>query len=389
MSSSFFKLAHDLNVPNLHVTYTSVPVANSTTILGTDIYTYQPTTSTMSSYTESAVPRKNLSSQDDPKDTAAKLANAQNASGSGGGASNPWGAVKPSLGVVIAHPYPPLGGSKSDGLVRSLAHHFVATFETSVVVYAFNFRGVTTRTSWSSKTEQQDMLAVSTAMINAYNPTLRTVLLVGYSYGALISCKLAAEHLDTLSQTVDVALWLISPPLWPVCGLLTLSVRARDSEPQFYKFVGKVKQRQVATLPATAAANSPDGHVLVVYGTDDTFTRKGRFQKWIRTQHDRIAEEYHGFDVDDSAYDGGGENSAVSVVEIDGGSHFWQQDDVDMIWQNPVVQRFLSKVSGKDLSAVAKKSLDGPGSGASSVTEASSPGGSRSSNQWGRKSGSP
>ncbi|KAK9379209.1 Alpha/Beta hydrolase protein [Kockiozyma suomiensis] len=360
---SFFKLPHDYSTPNVHVTYTSVPVPNSTVILGTDIYTYQPTSSSMASYTESALPRKTISSTDS-KDTAGQIAEQQMPSS--GGASNPWGNVKPTLGVVIAHPYPPLGGSKADGVVRYLANRFISALGSAVVVYAFNFRGVTTRTSWTSKTEQQDMLSVADAMITAYSSSIRTVLLVGYSYGALIASKVAVDSSEMLGQEVDVALWLISPPLWPACGVLTLSLRARDSEPQFYKFVGKVKLRQVATLPAAAANASPDGRVLVVYGTSDSFTRTGRFQKWIKVQYTRISEEFPGFDANAST---SGNDSMVSVVEVDGGSHFWKQEDLDMIWDNDTVQRFLSKVSGTTLATSSEETGSGAGSGASSVVD--------------------
>ncbi|KAK9369068.1 hypothetical protein V1509DRAFT_504671 [Lipomyces kononenkoae] len=191
----------------VHVSSTSIPAPSSDVVLGTDIYTYE---NVAASYRETAMPSIGVSS-----------------------AAPSQKRFKPSLGVVIAHPYPPLGGSKADSVVRFLANKFVEKLKTAVVVYAFNFRGVTTTTSWTSRKEQTDIVAVASSLLNSFS-SVKSLLVTGYSYGAIVCAK---ADLDSIRQSsgVNIAYWLLSPPLWPVSAALTLGIRPSSSEPQLTK----------------------------------------------------------------------------------------------------------------------------------------------------------
>ncbi|OTA68681.1 hypothetical protein K449DRAFT_386999 [Hypoxylon sp. EC38] len=106
--------------------------------------------------------------------------------------------------AVVAHPYAPLGGSYDDPVVQLIASTLLQRF----VCVTFNFRGASPsqgRTSWTSKPERADYMSVIgflayymhylrlpqhspvAANDSALSPTL---LLTGYSYGAMVTMQL-------------------------------------------------------------------------------------------------------------------------------------------------------------------------------------------------------
>ncbi|KAK9452645.1 Alpha/Beta hydrolase protein [Dipodascopsis uninucleata] len=258
----------------VNVSYTTVPVADeSSIVLATDIYIYNS-------------PLKSF--------------------------ANSNKTFEPKVGAVFAHPYPPLGGSKADNVIKYLASSFAA--ECCGVAYTFNFRGVVSRTSWSSKKEQADMITVTQNLLNNY-PTVKTVMLGGYSYGALIAAKL---DISLLPRSVAVCYFLLSPPLWPISSILTMSL-SKKSEPNFTdNFKDKISEKETTS--------SMNGRVLLVYGTKDIFTRPSRYQSWAR-QHQNS--------------DCGGK---LTVVEIPDGPHFWSRQDIESVWENNEVCSFFNSL---------------------------------------------
>ncbi|KAI0018543.1 Alpha/Beta hydrolase protein [Xylariomycetidae sp. FL0641] len=118
------------------------------------------------------------------------------------GPLSPW----PGHAAVVAHPYAPLGGCFDDPVVALLAAVLV---QRGFVVATFNFRGAssagTTRTSWTSRPERSDYMAVVGFLTHYVHYLLRAtptsqeevvpetdpvLVLAGYSYGAMVTAKL-------------------------------------------------------------------------------------------------------------------------------------------------------------------------------------------------------
>ncbi|KAI1167091.1 Alpha/Beta hydrolase protein [Nemania serpens] len=110
--------------------------------------------------------------------------------------------------AVVAHPYAPLGGCFDDPIVDLAAGTLL---QLGFLVTTFNFRGAASsegRTSWTSKPEQADYTSVVGFLAyyvhylghsSAHTETrqqLPTMLLAGYSYGAMITIRV--PPLDTM-----------------------------------------------------------------------------------------------------------------------------------------------------------------------------------------------
>ncbi|KAK9463883.1 Alpha/Beta hydrolase protein [Lipomyces oligophaga] len=408
----------------VHTTFTTLPVSGtgvgagtssttSSSVIATDIYTYasMPTGGSRSAYAPTARP---LSSAVDAVTTSGSSSSSTPASPAPPTAMPSSGADGPTLGIVIAHPYPPLGGSKSDAVVRTLARLFIETYGPMVVVYAFNFRGVTTRTSWTSRSEQQDMFTVVSHMLDAYASSLDTVLLAGYSYGGLVAGKVAAEHASELARRdIYLSLFMLSPPFWPTAAALTFGFRARDVEPQIAQFAAdayiRTRKPSAAFLSteesrasndrdsesslaesnlrtdeelqrnrrAKAHQSRPfsDGKILLIYGTNDSFTRVRRYEKWTAAQRckfvDVMLESWPNDDPANIQEDLGTEyndkqgykltdeekrrinetmsESMIQTVQVDEGSHFWKPDEIKKdVWGNRIVRQFVDRLLGLD-----------------------------------------
>ncbi|KAJ3573036.1 hypothetical protein NPX13_g4844 [Xylaria arbuscula] len=106
--------------------------------------------------------------------------------------------------AIVAHPYAPLGGCFDDPIVDVIAGTLTLL---GYMVATFNFRGAapsTGRTSWTSRPEQADYVSVvgflayyahhlydSSPTTRCMSPQhLSTMLLAGYSYGALVMMNL-------------------------------------------------------------------------------------------------------------------------------------------------------------------------------------------------------
>ncbi|ORY70310.1 Alpha/Beta hydrolase protein [Pseudomassariella vexata] len=104
--------------------------------------------------------------------------------------------------AIVAHPYAPFGGSHDDHIVDLIG---ATLLQLGYMVATFNFRGASSpgaHTSWTSKPERADYMSVvgfmayyahyidSKNRINAGDSQCPTMLLAGYSYGAMVTTKL-------------------------------------------------------------------------------------------------------------------------------------------------------------------------------------------------------
>ncbi|ORZ36207.1 Alpha/Beta hydrolase protein [Catenaria anguillulae PL171] len=141
------------------------------------------------------------------------------------------GGQASDYGVVISHPYGPLGGDLHNNVVRELAASFGHLGASTL---RYNMRGVgksSGRTSWTAEPEACDLAALIewwtqdspttpwTAPDGVEYPRSRPskIILVGYSFGSLISLP-AARSLPL------AGLLLISPPSrvsWALTALRT------------------------------------------------------------------------------------------------------------------------------------------------------------------------
>ncbi|KAI0006494.1 Alpha/Beta hydrolase protein [Xylariaceae sp. FL0662B] len=107
--------------------------------------------------------------------------------------------------AIVAHPYAPLGGNYDDSIVDLIAGTLLRL---GFIVATFNFRGALSsggRTSWTSKPECADYMSVAGFLVYyvhyldplqhppssaGQDKSPPTLLLAGYSYGAMVTTKL-------------------------------------------------------------------------------------------------------------------------------------------------------------------------------------------------------
>ncbi|KAK4511063.1 uncharacterized protein ATC70_012273 [Mucor velutinosus] len=159
-------------------------------------------------------------------------------------------------GIVIAHPYGPLGGNMNNNVVIALQRYFRSK---GYVTICMNFRGCGKskgRTSWTAMAEREDYMSVvdyalDDGALQEY-PRINRLILCGYSFGAMI-----ANTIDCAS--VPCAYLLISIPLGVMWAL--------------------------ATTKAAYFKKPPHAKTLCIYGDHDQFTRSSRVKDWC---HDAV-----------------------------------------------------------------------------------------------------
>jgi alpha/beta superfamily hydrolase len=107
-----------------------------------------------------------------------------------------------TIGAVISHPHPLMGGDMSNSIVETLAETlFTACFST----LRFNFRGVgkSTGTFDDGQGEQNDVL---TAVSFMEAQGIQDILLAGYSFGAWVNANI-------LNQRDLLPALFVSPPI--------------------------------------------------------------------------------------------------------------------------------------------------------------------------------
>jgi alpha/beta superfamily hydrolase len=109
-------------------------------------------------------------------------------------------------GLVVCHPHPLYGGDMDNPVVVRAAE---VGRETGLSTLRFNFRGVGRSTGAHTQGEgEQDDLKAVLAMLRSRLPHGRPLGLAGYSFGAWVAARVAAERTPPLA-----GLCLIAPPL--------------------------------------------------------------------------------------------------------------------------------------------------------------------------------
>ena len=198
--------------------------------------------------------------------------------------------------LVLAHPYPPLGGSTDNNVIQSLWHRLSLTFPCLHIV-AYNARGTPQtggRTSWTCQPECVDAVSVCLHVLQRYHPSPENeirddrsesvkIILCGYSYGAVTLCTAASDHRIRPHLAAVIA---VSYPLG-VLGWLTL-------------WQGRDALLRQAFGPSGTDSDHDAVPTLVVTGTRDQFTSSQRIER-----------------------DAGDRFAGVSVVTIPECDHFW------------------------------------------------------------------
>ncbi|KAJ6577170.1 Alpha/Beta hydrolase protein [Mycena capillaripes] len=185
--------------------------------------------------------------------------------------------------AVCLHPWSWLGGRLNDPVLHLLMEPLHAR---GYHVLRYNSRGVGKSTGWASFTglsEAGDLAALIEWAMGAVQD-VRSVVVLGYSYGALIA------SLQPVLAGVPTSHILISYPLG-VRGLLTL-----------------FKSRYEEALKELL--RDPAANVLVLFGDGDQFTSVAAYRTWRG-----VLET--------------GPVGKLKCVEVESGTHFWRDEDED------------------------------------------------------------
>ncbi|KAI0925587.1 hypothetical protein AcW1_007991 [Taiwanofungus camphoratus] len=156
-------------------------------------------------------------------------------------------------------------------------------------VLRYNSRGVGKSSGWPSLTgmrEVQDLKELIQWAL-AYISSVVSVVVIGYSYGALIASLLPALPGLRISHV------LLSYPLGPRHWLTA--------------FHGKAYTKALITL-----INNNRSNVLLLYGDCDEFTPAESYDAWAH----KLVQETEG-----------GQQGRLKIVKIDSGTHFWRESD--------------------------------------------------------------
>ncbi len=161
--------------------------------------------------------------------------------------------------AVVCHPHPLHGGNMHNHVVRGL---FASLPAVGVPTIRFNFRGTSGSEGrhGGGVDERLDVIAAIETIIDRYSDRVPPVILVGYSFGAVVS--LAVDH-------PALAGWLaVAPPLTMVDG--EQPVAARDPRPTVIvagtedEFATATEiERLTATWAATSVIPLPGEHHLL------------------------------------------------------------------------------------------------------------------------------
>jgi len=190
--------------------------------------------------------------------------------------------------AVCLHPWSWLGGRWNDPVLQMLQTPLHAR---GYHVLRYNSRGVGRSTGWASFTglsEASDLAALIEWGIDEVKD-VRSVVVLGYSYGSLIA------SLQPILPNIPTSHILISYPLG-VRGWLTLFKSSRYEE--------ALKE----------LLRDPASNVLVVAGDCDQFTSSGAYRTWKNTLEMAPVAK-------------------LKCVEVKDGSHFWRDDDGDELVQ--------------------------------------------------------
>ena len=100
--------------------------------------------------------------------------------------------LQEELGIVLCHPHPQMGGTMSNHVIQGIYHVCITQ---NITTLCFNFRGVGDSTGRFdyARGEQLDVKA-SVEYLLAQNPHISQIVLIGYSFGAVVSAPIAKSH---------------------------------------------------------------------------------------------------------------------------------------------------------------------------------------------------
>ncbi|CEG71927.1 hypothetical protein RMATCC62417_07571 [Rhizopus microsporus] len=156
-------------------------------------------------------------------------------------------------GIIIAHPYGPLGGSMNNNVVMALKDYFL---NQGYITICLNFRGCghsKGKTSWTGMPERDDYLSVIDAIlddqIQKELPKVNRLILCGYSFGAMIANSIECTRVPCSYLLISLCLGVT----WALA--ITKSSFFKKHAPDQYK-------------------------VLCIYGSRDQFTGSHRYESW-------------------------------------------------------------------------------------------------------------
>ncbi|KAJ7363915.1 Alpha/Beta hydrolase protein [Mycena albidolilacea] len=185
--------------------------------------------------------------------------------------------------AVCLHPWSWLGGRWNDPVLHMLMEPLHAR---GYHVLRYNSRGVGSSTGWASFTglsEAGDLAALIEWAVDKLGD-VRSVVVLGYSYGSLIA------SLQPGLPNIPTSHILLSYPLG-VRGWLTF-----------------FKSRYAEAL--NELLRNPASNVLIAWGDHDQFTSAAAYRTWKSMLET-------------------GPVAQLKCVEVKGGSHFWRDDDGD------------------------------------------------------------
>ncbi|KAI8899042.1 Alpha/Beta hydrolase protein [Globomyces pollinis-pini] len=182
----------------------------------------------------------------------------------------------PTLCVIIAHPYGPLGGNMYNNVVAAVEHYFHNQGLTTV---KFNFRGCgnsSGRTSWNGTGETNDVISVANYVESYYSQnklgSLKFIL-CGYSYGSVATTH-ASTKIPNLCGLINIS--YPSQVLWALTAF---------NQSTFYENMKEIS----TTIPK-----------LCIIGSKDNFSSVANWKSVIDTFPD-----------------------PKTIIVVDDADHFW------------------------------------------------------------------
>lgn len=196
-------------------------------------------------------------------------------------------SITTPLFLVFAHPWGSLGGNLHNNVVTELYEYFHETYGFGVL--RFNFSGVgrsSGRGSWTGVREQRDARSVI-KFIQSISPSAKIVI-VGYSYGSMITSSIATEFPGTV-----IAVAAISYPLsvaWALslfnAGKFLAPLQTENALPKFF-ITGTRDQFTSANKLVKSVQTMTEPKKMVVLEAMDHFWFEhemkivGELEKWL------------------------------------------------------------------------------------------------------------
>ncbi|KAK9710210.1 hypothetical protein K7432_008601 [Basidiobolus ranarum] len=189
------------------------------------------------------------------------------------------------VGIVLSHPYGPLGGNFDNNVIRKLQTYFT---QQGFVVVSFNSRGSgnsSGKTSWTGIPETEDYKTIVSYLAkeqeletytgNTFDfPKPSKIVICGYSYGSVVASSF--RPIDIPSVKLYYA--FVSYPL-SVVWLLTLW-KCNWFFKRINEIMGISEMDQTSEQSSLNESTNPRP-TLFIYGDRDQFTSLSSYQKWF------------------------------------------------------------------------------------------------------------